>query len=71
MIKIYKGNPIFIKRIKGRTSFKAIITLYYRYGFFKVEKYQHTVTLNENSTLRDVWEATKEIIKQLDNTIKL
>lgn len=71
MIKFYKGNPILIKRYKGRNSFKVKITIYYRYSLFKVEKYEHTLTLSDNRTINDVMVAIKETIDNLDKIVKL
>lgn len=72
MLKLYKGNLIIItKGINGKGSFKAKFKLYYRYSFFRMKKYEHTVTLSEVMTLDQAYQALKEFIDGVEQIVKL
>lgn len=72
MIKLYKGNPIIIKKsISGRGSYKTEFIIIYRYAFLKFKRYKKEVKLSEKLTIGDAYEAVKIFIDDLDNITKL
>lgn len=71
MIKFYKGNFLYIdKSVEGET-FKVKIVVLYRYSFFKFTKIILEEELTESLTLRDIVEAVKQQINNLDKLCKL
>lgn len=69
MLKIYRGNLIYVNRTVGE-DFSVKVKIFYRYGF-KVVTTSFKETLSEELTLKDLIAALKETIDGYDKILKL
>ena len=52
-------------------EFKVFITVYYRYGCFKIKKIDFDLELSEELTMKSVYIITESLIKELNNITKI
>lgn len=71
MLKLYKGNILYIKKSVEDESFKVNVIIYYRYSLFKFNKISFEESLSESLTLKDLMNTIKLEISKLDKICKL
>lgn len=71
MIKLYKGNILYIDKSIEEDTFKVKVVILYRYSLFKFTKIVVEEELSEKVTLKELIKTVKQQINNLDKICKL